>query len=105
MVALIILFQIQHSTQPFLGGVHLQKEWFVKVREHQHGGRLNLVLHLKRDALLKRYMGSQADMEEAHALFCMCNSLILSKGLLYISTMPKGEMEGVLASLSLWASA
>ena len=53
----------------------------------------------KRDALLKKYLGSQADMEERHVLFCMCNSLVLSKGLLYISTMPKGEVEGVLAFL------
>ena len=53
----------------------------------------------KRDALLKRYLGSQADMEEGCALFHICNSLILSKGLLYISTMPKGEVEGVLAFL------
>ena len=53
----------------------------------------------KRDALLKKYLGSQADREEGHALFCMCNSLVLSKGLLYMSTTPKGEMEGVLAFL------
>ena len=32
-------------------------------------------------------------------LFCMCNSLVLSKGLLYMSTTAKGEMEGVLAFL------
>ena len=38
-------------------------------------------------------------MEEGHALFHMCNSLVLSKGLLYVSTMPKGEVEGVLAFL------
>ena len=38
-------------------------------------------------------------MEEGHALFCMCNSLVLSKGLLYISTIPKGELEGMLAFL------
>ena len=53
----------------------------------------------KRDALLKKYLGSQADTEEDRALSCICNSLILSKGLLYISTMPKGELEGVLAFL------
>ena len=55
----------------------------------------------KRDALLKKYLGSQADMEEGHALFCICNSLVLSKGLLYISATPKGEVEGVLAFLVL----
>ena len=29
----------------------------------------------------------------------MCNSLVLNKGLLYISMTPKGELEGVLAFL------
>ena len=51
----------------------------------------------KRDALLKKYLGSLADMEEGCTLFHICNSLVLSKGLLYISTTPKGELEGVLA--------
>ena len=53
----------------------------------------------KRDALLKKYIGCQADMEEGCALFHICNSLVLSKGLLYISTMPKGELEVVLTFL------
>ena len=53
----------------------------------------------KRDALLRKYLGSQADMEEGHVLFCKCNNLVLSKGLLYISTMPKGELKEVLAFL------
>ena len=53
----------------------------------------------RRDALLKKYLGSQADMEEGCMLFHVCNSLVLSKGLLYMSTTPKGEMEGVLAFL------
>ena len=53
----------------------------------------------KRDALLKKYLGSQADMEEGHMLFHVCNSLVPSKGLLYMSTTPKGEMEGVLVFL------
>ena len=53
----------------------------------------------KRDALLRKYLGSQADTEEGCTLFCICNSLVLSKGLLYISMMPKGELEGVLACL------
>ena len=51
----------------------------------------------KRDALLKKYLGDNADTEEGHALFHMHNSLVLSKGLLYVSTMPKGEAEGILA--------
>ena len=53
----------------------------------------------KGDVLLKKYLGSQADMEKWHALFCVHNRLVLSKGLLYISTTPKGEVEGVLAFL------
>ena len=53
----------------------------------------------KRDALLKKYLGSQVDMEEGCMLFHVHNSLVLSKGLLYLSTTPKGEMEGVLAFL------
>ena len=53
----------------------------------------------KRDGLLKKYLGSQADMEEDHALFHVHNSLVLSKGLLYMSIMPRGEQEGVLAFL------
>ena len=53
----------------------------------------------KRDALLRKYLSSQADMEERHTLFRICHSLVLSKGQLYISTMPKGELAGVLAFL------
>ena len=39
------------------------------------------------------------DTEEGHALFHMHNSLTMSKRLLYFSTTPKGELEGVLAFL------
>ena len=35
----------------------------------------------KRDALLKKYLGNQADMEEGHTFFHMRYSLVLSKGL------------------------
>ena len=35
----------------------------------------------------------------ASLLFHMCNGLVMSKGLLYVSTVPKGEAEGVLAFL------
>ena len=52
---------------------------------------------LKRDALLKKYLGDNADTEEGHALFHTCNSLVLSKGLLCVSTTPKGEATGILA--------
>ena len=53
----------------------------------------------KRDALLRKYLGSQADTEEGCTLFHICNSLVLSKGLLYISMTPKGELAGVLTFL------
>ena len=55
----------------------------------------------KRDALLKKYLGDHAETEEGRALFCIHNSLVLNKGLLYVSTMPKGEAEGILAFLVL----
>ena len=51
----------------------------------------------KRDALLKKCLGMDAETEQGRMLFCICNSLILNKGLMYISTTPKGETEGVLA--------
>ena len=51
----------------------------------------------KRDALLKQYLGCHVEMEEGHALFCVQNSLVLNKGLMYFGTMPKGEAEGILA--------
>ena len=38
-------------------------------------------------------------MEEGCALFHVHNSLTLSKGFLYLSTMPKEKLEGVLAFL------
>ena len=53
----------------------------------------------ERDALLRKYLGSQADTEEGRTLFHICNSLVLSKGLLYISMIPKGELAGVLVFL------
>ena len=39
------------------------------------------------------------DTEEGQALFHVCNSLTMSKGLLYLSMTPKVEVEGVLAFL------
>ena len=51
----------------------------------------------KRDALLKKYLGDNVDTEEGCTLFRACNSLVLSKGLLYVSTTPKGEVGGILA--------
>ena len=51
------------------------------------------------DTQLKKYLEKQADTEEGWVLFHVCNSLTMSKGLLYLSTTPKGELEGVLAFL------
>ena len=51
----------------------------------------------KWDALLKKCMGMEAETEQGKMLFCICNNLILNKGLMYMSTTPKGETKGVLA--------
>ena len=50
----------------------------------------------KRDALLKKCLGTEAEMEQGKMLFHICNSLILNKGLMYVSTTPKGDTKGVL---------
>ena len=52
----------------------------------------------KWDAQLKRCLGKLVDIEGC-ALFHVCNSLNLSKELLYMSMTPKGELEEVLAFL------
>ena len=49
------------------------------------------------DTLLKECLGAEAKMEQGKMFFCICNSLILSKGLMYVNTIPKGKTEGVLA--------
>ena len=54
-------------------------------------------LLLWRDAFLKECLGAEAETEQGKMFFHICNSLILSKGLMYISTTLKGETEGVLA--------
>ena len=50
----------------------------------------------KWDALLKKCLGMEAEMEQGKTLFHICNSLVLNKGLMYVSTTPKGETKGVL---------
>ena len=45
----------------------------------------------KQDAFLKECLRVEGKM-----FFHMHNSLVLNKGLMYVSTTPKGEMEGVL---------
>ena len=51
----------------------------------------------KRDALFKKCLGTEAETEQGKTLFHICNSLVLNKGLMYMSKTPKGETEGVLA--------
>ena len=50
----------------------------------------------KRDALLKECLGVEAETEQGKMFFRIRNSLILNKGLMYVSTTPKGKTEGVL---------
>ena len=50
----------------------------------------------KQDALLKKCLGMEAETEQGKTLFCICNSLILNKGHMDVSTTLKCEMEGVL---------
>ena len=51
----------------------------------------------RRDTFLKECLGVEAEMEQGKMFFRIHNSLILNKGLVYVSTTPKGETEGVLA--------
>ena len=50
----------------------------------------------KRNTLLKMCLGMEAETEQGKMLFHIRNSLILNKGLMYVSTTPKGETKGVL---------
>ena len=61
-------------------------------------------LHLRKDTLLPRWdtflkecLGAEAETEQGKMFFHICNSLVLNKGLMYVSTTPKGKTEGVLA--------
>ena len=49
------------------------------------------------DTLLKECLGAEAKTEQGKMFFRIHNSLVLSKGLMYINTTPKGKTEGVLA--------
>ena len=50
----------------------------------------------RQDTLLEDCLGVEAEKEQGKMFFHICNSLILNKGLMYVSTTPKGETEGVL---------
>ena len=61
-------------------------------------------LHLRKgmplpgwDTFLKECLRVEAETEQGRMFFHICNSLILNKGLMYVSTTPKGKTEGVLA--------
>ena len=61
-------------------------------------------LHLRKDmplpwqdTFLKECLRAEAETEQGKMFFHICNSLIVNKGLMYVSTTPKGEKEGVLA--------
>ena len=49
------------------------------------------------DTFLKECLRVEGEMEQGKMLFHICNSLILNKGLMYMSTTLKGKTEGVLA--------
>ena len=49
------------------------------------------------DTLLKECLGAEAKTEQGKMFFCINNSLVLNKGLMYVSTTPKGKKERVLA--------
>ena len=57
--------------------------------------RKNMLLP-RQDAFLKERLGVEAGTEQGKMFFCICNSLILNKGLMYVSTTLKGKTEGVL---------
>ena len=60
-------------------------------------------LHLRKDTLLLRWdtllkecLGAEAKTEQGKMFFHILSSLILNKGLMCVSTTPKGKTEGVL---------
>ena len=50
----------------------------------------------RRDAFLKECLGSEVRTEQGKMFLRIHNSLLLNKGLMYVSTTPKDETEGVL---------
>ena len=55
------------------------------------------MLPSRRNALLKECLGAEAKTEQGKMFFCIHNSLVLNKGLMYVNTTLKGETERVLA--------
>ena len=69
-------------------------------------------LHLRRDTLLPKWdvllkecLGVEAETEQGKMFFCIHNSLVLNKGLMYMSTTPKVKQRESLPLLFLWVSA
>ena len=63
-------------------------------------------LHLRKgmppcwqETLLRECLGAEAETEQGKMFFHIRNSLVLNKGLMYVNMTPKGETEGVLASI------
>ena len=55
-------------------------------------------LHLRKDMLLPKWdaffkecLGAEVETEQGKMFFCIHNSLVLNKGLMYVSTTPKGD--------------
>ena len=51
----------------------------------------------QQDTFLKECLRVEAEMEQGKMFFHIRNSLVLNKGLMYVSTTLKGKTEGVLA--------
>ena len=64
---------------------------------HQWLGTKRNVIAPEERHLLKECMGEHSNSEEGKALFRARNNLTMRKGLMYVNTMPKGEIEGLLA--------
>ena len=45
----------------------------------------------RQDTLLKECLGVEAETEQGRMFFCICNSLILNKGLMYVNTPQKAR--------------
>ena len=59
----------------------------------------------KWDTLLKKCMGTEAEMEQDKTLFRICNSLILNKGLMYVAQPQRVRPRESSPLLFLWVNA
>ena len=79
-------------------------DWEEAQEAHAALARCHKWLHLRKDTplpwwdtFLKECLRVEAETEQGKMFFRIHNNLILNKGLMYVSTTPKGETEGVLA--------